>query len=143
MSLIPWNPFREMDNFSREVNSFFENWPFGMGLVRSTSPRIDVYQTEKDVVLKAELPGVAKEDLNVIVDEYSIKISGQTRRDEEYKDDNIYRAERFYGSFARTIPLPVEVAADKAKGEYKDGILTITVPKKQPGKSNGRRIEIQ
>ncbi len=141
MSLIPWNPFREMDSFINEMNNFVERLPFGLG--RITGPRIDVYQTEKDVIVKAEIPGVSKEDLNVYIDENMIRLSGQTKRDEEYKDDNIYRSERYYGSFSRTIPLPVEVKSEKASAEYRDGILKITVPKAEPGKIKGRRIDIQ
>ncbi|NMA67614.1 MAG: Hsp20/alpha crystallin family protein [Clostridiaceae bacterium] len=140
MNLIPWNPFREMDNIMNDMSSFLERLPFDFG--RLTGPRIDVYQTEKDVVIKAEIPGVSKEDLNVFIDENSIRLSGQTKRDEEFKDDNIYRSERYYGSFSRTIPLPVEVKSDKANADYKDGILKITVPKAEPGKMKGRRIDI-
>lgn len=142
MSLVPWNPFRDIDNIGKEMNSFFENSPFGF-FGKATSPRIDVYQTENDVVLKAEIPGVSKEDLNVYVDENSIRLSGQTKRDDEYKDDNVYRTERYYGSFTRTIPLPVEVKSEKAKAEYKDGILSITVPKVETTKMKGRKIDIQ
>ncbi len=141
MSLIPWNPFREMDNFISDMNNFMERMPFGFG--RTISPKIDVYQTETDVVLKAEIPGVSKEDLNIYIDDNSIRLSGETKRDEEFKDDNVYRSERYYGSFSRTVPLPMEVKSDKAKAEYKDGILKITVPKAEPGKIKGRRLEIQ
>lgn len=92
-------------------------------------PRVDVYQTEKDVVVEAEIPGVSKEDLDIYIDENSIKLSSRTERD--------------YGSFSRTIPLPVEVKSEDAKAEYRDGILSITVPKVEPAKMKGRRIDIQ
>ncbi len=106
-------------------------------------PRVDIYQTEKDVIVKAEIPGVTKENLNVIVDENSIKLSGQSKRDEVFSDENVYRKERYYGSFSRTIPLPVEVRTEEAKAEYRDGILSITVPKLEPSKAKGRRLDIQ
>ena len=92
-------------------------------------PRVDVYQTEEDVIVKAEIPGVSKEDLNVYVDENSIRLTGQTKRDERYKDENMYRTERFYGSFSRTIPLPVEVKSDRAKAEYKEGFCRLACQK--------------
>ncbi len=142
MSLTPWNPFRDIDNIGREMNHFFESSPFGV-FGRSTSPRIDVYQTENSVILKAEIPGVSKDDLNVYVDENSIRLSGQTKKGDDYKEDNVYRTERYYGSFSRTIPLPVEVKSEQAKAEYKDGILSITVPKVETTKMKGRRIDIQ
>ncbi len=85
------------------MSTFLENSPFSF-LGRQTSPRVDVYQTEKEVIIKAEIPGVSRDDLNVYIDEGSIRLTGQTRRDERYKDENMYRTERFYGSFARTIP---------------------------------------
>lgn len=138
--LVPWNPFRDLDNMNREMSNFFGNLPFGFG---QSSPRIDLYQTEKEVILKAEIPGVAKEDLNIFVDENSIRLSGETKKDQEFKDDKVYRTERAYGSFSRTIPLPVEVKSEQAKAEYRDGILSITIPKEEPSKIKGRRIDIQ
>ena len=142
MNLIPWNPFREADNLSKDISNFFDFSPmrFFGGM---SSPRVDVYQIDTDVVVKAEIPGITKEDLNVYVDENSIRLSGQSKRDNEYKDEHVYRTERFYGSFSRTIPLPVEIKSDQAKAEYKDGILSITVPKVEPAKSKGKRIDIQ
>lgn len=82
------------------------------------SPRVDVYQTEKDVIVKAEIPGISKEDLDVYIYEDSIRLSGQSKMDDEYKDENIYKTERYYGSFLRTIPLPVEVKTEHATAEY-------------------------
>lgn len=140
MALVPWNPFRDLDN-TREMSNFFDlpTKLFG-GL---SSPRVDVYQTENDVIVKAEIPGVSKEDLNLYIDENSIRLSGQSKKENEFKDENAYRAERYYGSFSRIIPLPVEVKSEQANAEYKDGILSITVPKLEPSKSKGRRIDIQ
>lgn len=141
MNLAPWNPFRDMDNIGREMSNFFDYTPKMLG--GFSSPRVDVYQTEKEVIVKAEIPGVSKEDLNLYIDESSVRLTGQTKRENELKDENAYRMERYYGSFSRTIPLPVEVKSDKAKAEYKDGVLSVTVPKVEPSKSKGRRIDIQ
>lgn len=141
MALVPWNPFRDVDNISREVSNFFDFPTRFFGGV--SSPRVDVYQTEKDIVVKAEIPGVSKEDLNLYIDENTIRLSGQTKKENEFKDENAYRTERYYGSFSRSIPLPVEVKSDQAKAEYKDGILSITIPKLEPSKSKGRKIDIQ
>ena len=142
MSLIPWNPFREMDHLGREMENFMDRVPFGF-LGKWNSPRVDVYETKENVVIKAEVPGVAKEDLHIDMDENSIRLSGQTKRDQEFKDEDVYRSERFYGSFSRVIPLPAEVKSDEAKAEYKDGILKITVPKQESSKRRSRRIDIQ
>jgi len=69
-------------------------------------------------------------------------LSGETKRDTEYKNEHIYRTERYYGSFSRTIPLPVEVKSEQAKAEYKDGILTVTVPKVETTQMKGKKIDI-
>jgi len=141
MALIPWNPFREIDHIARDMNHFFD-FPNNF-LGGFSSPRVDVYQTDNDVIVKAEIPGVSKEDLNLYIDQNTIRLSGQTRKEKELKDENAYRTERYYGSFSRVIPLPVEVKSDQAKAEYKDGILSITIPKAEPTKNHGRKIDIQ
>ena len=142
MSLIPWHAFGDFDNIGKGIDGFLENTPFSLSN-RGNSPRVDVYQTEQEVIVKAEIPGVSKEDLNVYIDENSIRLSGQMKRDEQYKEEHIYRTERAYGSFSRVIPFPVEVKVEQAKAEYKEGILSISVPKIEPTKMKGRRIDIQ
>ncbi|MGI6145601.1 MAG: Hsp20/alpha crystallin family protein [Peptococcia bacterium] len=142
LSLIPWQAFGDFDNIGRGIDSFLENTPFSI-FNRGNSPRVDVYQTEQEVIVKAEIPGVSKEDLHVYIDENSLRLSGQMKRDEQYKDEHIYRTERVYGSFSRVIPFPVEVKSEQAKAEYREGILTISVPKVEPTKLKGRRIDIQ
>ncbi len=140
MSLMPWNPFRELDHMRRELDSMLD-WPSRMqGIL---APRVDVYQTENDIIVKAEIPGVAKEDLDLYIDNNSLRLAGTTRREQELNEENAYRTERYFGSFSRTIPFPVEVKPDEAVAEYKDGILSIRVPKAQPSRSNGRRIQLQ
>jgi len=142
MALVPWNPFRDMDSIGREMSTFFD-FPSNMFASFSSSPRVDVYQTKENVIMKAEIPGVSKDDLNLFIDESTIRLDGQFKRENELKDENVYRTERYYGSFSRTIPLPAEVKPEQAKAEYKDGILSITVPKLEPTKTKSRRIDIQ
>ncbi|AGC67991.1 heat shock protein Hsp20 [Thermoclostridium stercorarium subsp. stercorarium DSM 8532] len=139
MRLVSWNPFRDID---RDVARFFENAPLSF-FGKNISPRVDVYDTEDKIVVKAEIPGVSKEDLNIYVDENTVRISGQTKRENEFNDENLYHSERYYGSFSRTIPLPVQVKSDEAEASYRDGLLSITLPKAEPAKNRGRKIEIQ
>lgn len=141
MALIPWNPFRDLENIGRDTSGFFDIPSRFFGGM--SAPKVDVYQTENEVVVKAEIPGVAKEDLNLYVDENSVRLSGQTKKENEFKEEHAYRTERFYGTFSRVIPLPVEVKSEETKAEYRDGILTVRVPKVQPSKPKGRRIDIQ
>ena len=139
MSLMPWRPLREL---SRDMWEFLERSAFpywGEG----RAPRVDIYQTETEVIVTAEVPGVSKDHLQLYVDEDAVRLSGQISQSEEFRDENIYRTERHFGTFARTVPLPVEVKPDQARAEYKDGILSVRIPKKEPGMSNSRRIDIQ
>lgn len=138
MDLMEWNPFRDIN---RQMIDFFERSPFRF-LADVTTPRVDVYQTDTDVIVKAEIPGVSKDDLNVIIDENAVRLSGQVRRSEEFKAENIYRSERHYGAFSRVIPLPAEVKAEQARAEYRDGVLTIRAPKAEPSRMRGRRLDI-
>ncbi|HEY8349580.1 MAG TPA: Hsp20/alpha crystallin family protein [Clostridia bacterium] len=140
MQLIPWLPFGDTDYISRELNSVLD---YPVKLFTGNGPRVDVYQTENNVVVKAEIPGVSRDDLQLYIDQRSIRLSGETRREDEYSESDMYRSERYYGSFSRTIPLPAEVKPEEAKAEYRDGILSIIVPKSEPSKSKGRKIDIQ
>ncbi len=142
MDLVPGNQFRGLDNIEHGTNSLFDIYPF-RAFSHFSSPKIDIYQTEGDVILKAEIPGVLKEDLNVYIDKDSIRLSGMTRKNEEYEENNVYKTERSYGSFSRTISLPADVIADQATAEYKDGILSVTVPKTEPRDIKGHRIDVQ
>jgi len=142
VSLVPGNPFRDIDHLGREFNHWLNLSPFQAFGGMNTAPRVDLFQTDDEVVVKAEIPGVAKEDLNVYLDDNLIRLSGQIKRGNEFKDENIYRTERYYGSFSRTVPLPVEVRSDEARAEYQDGILSIKMPKATPSKIKGKRIEI-
>lgn len=140
MSLIPWSSFRDLDNITRDMANSFYRSPFEF-FTRQT-PAVDVYESNGDVIIKAEIPGVSKEDLNVYVEKDAVRLYGQAKRDAEYKDENVYRTERFYGNFSRIIPLPVEVKSEQARAEYKDGILKITVPKMEVMQTRGKKIDI-
>jgi len=138
MSLVSWNPFRDTD---RDMFRFFDSIPFSLS-GRNIGPRVDVYDVKDKIVVKAEIPGVSKEDLNIYVDENSLRISGQTRRENEFTDENAFHSERYYGSFSRTIPLPAEVKSEQAEASYKDGVLSVILPKAEPSKNRGRKIDI-
>ena len=141
MDLVQWNPFRELDQLNHELQHSFGFSPKRVPYM-TTAPRIDVYQTEKDVIVKAEIPGMSKKDLNVYVDENVIRLSGETKRNTQFKEENIYRSERYYGRFSRVVPLPVKTKSAEAQAEYTDGVLSITLPKLEVSPSNGRRLPI-
>ncbi|WP_027307792.1 Hsp20/alpha crystallin family protein [Caloramator sp. ALD01] len=136
MYLKPIEPFREMERLRRQMDSLFSFEDF-------ERPRIDVIETENEVKVKAEIPGISKDDLDIVVYDEEVRISGEFKKSDEYKDENLRRVERYYGSFSRVVPLPAEVKAEEAKAEYKDGILTLTIPKSDRQTSRGKRIKLQ
>lgn len=142
MSLVQWNPFREVDNFTKDMWNMLDRFPFSRPFNLNGGPKIDIYETNDEIIMKAEIPGIDKKDLNVSVDENYIRLSGQIKRSNEFSDENIYHSERFYGNFSRTIPLPVGIKPDQTTAEYKDGILTITAPKQETSKKKEKRIDI-
>lgn len=142
MSFVDWGPFREMEDLTSEVNEFLGNFPLSI-INRYATPRTDVYQTDKQVIVKSEVPGLSKEDIEVLIEDTYIRLSGQKKRKKTLENEEIYRSEQFYGSFSRIIPLPSEVQPDKAVAEYKDGILSIIVPKSDNTTLRGKKVDIR
>ncbi len=127
-----WNPFRELARIENELNKLFTEFlPSTRETVEAVTwaPRVDVYEKDNNLVIEAEIPGAKKEDIEVKIKDNAVVIRGELKKEEEKKEENFYRKERFYGTFERVIPLPVEVKAEEAKAEFKDGILKLTIPK--------------
>ncbi len=135
MSVGPWRPWRELSDLREAM---FRNFMPGLW---ETGPRFDVYQTDTEVVATAELPGLAsRDDVEITATEDSLSIRGEIRRSEETKEQNYHRAERYYGTFTRTISLPVKVEPEKATATYKKGLLTIHIPRAENQRQ--RRVQI-
>jgi len=146
-NLIPWEPFRKMANIGTIFDRFFvrnlAQLSRGLSLFgdRFWSPAVDVYDRKDHLVVKAELPGMDKKDIKVSVDGNILTIKGETKKEQEVKEKDYYHSERAYGSFYRTLPLPVAVQKEKVKASYKDGILTIELPKSK--EAGSKELEIQ
>ena len=139
MPLIPFEPMRHMDQWRRDLDRFFQDG-FGMWS-EFGSPRVDVYETEQEVVAHCELPGLEKkEDVQIHVDHQSLTIYGQISRNRETNEEQMHRKERFVGRFQRTVSLPVPVKTEGTKATYKNGILEVRMPKAD--KHQGTRIDI-
>jgi HSP20 family protein len=106
-------------------------------------PSIDILEDKGDIVVKAELPGVKKEDIDITLTDDTITISGEKKKEEEVKKKDYYRYESSYGSFCRTFSLPSEVQSDKAKTKMKDGILEIRIPKTEEAKKKEVKVKIE
>lgn len=133
-SMVRWDPFSEFSSLRRAMDRVFDDftpvrtWRTNGETSELTFP-IDLYETNDSVVVKAVLPGVDPNAVDISVQGDTITIKGETRHEEEAKDGGWYRREIRYGAFSRTIPLPVRVNFDKADAKFKDGMLTVTLPK--------------
>ena len=130
MSLVRWNPNRTLISISHEIDRFFND--FGLNLRESDTvwcPSVDLSETENTYEVKAEMPGMKKEDIKVEVKENVLILTGEKKH--ETKDDkkNFHRLERVYGKFQRSFRLPREVKSEEIKAKYRNGVLTIEIPK--------------
>ena len=145
MSLIRWQR-RQLPTMFDEMERMFERlvprrwWPLEEEEY-AFGPAVDVYQTDDEVVVKVELPGVSREDVNVTAQEDAVVIDGQSRQEEKIEEEGYCRRELRYGSFHRTIPLPATVNPDEVQAKFADGVLTIRAPK-APAPEAGKKIEI-
>jgi len=133
-----WPSFGRLSDLRDEIDRLFESPLTELtrtsNLLSGWTPALDVYEDKDNYTVKAELPGMKKEDIEVSLHEGSLSISGERKSEAKHEDAEVYRAERFFGRFQRTVSLPSAVAADKVKAAYKDGVLTITLPKTEEAK---------
>jgi HSP20 family protein len=143
-------PFEDMERFFDNV--FARGWlrPFGwerprwgemMSAFEERMPKVDVIDREEEVVVRAEVPGVSKDDLDVTVSDNTVTIRGETRHEEKEEKGDYYRSEMTRGSFARTVLLPSDVDADQAKAKFSDGVLELTLPKVEKAKKKTVKID--
>ncbi len=130
-NLIHWEPMREMVTLREAMDRLFDDSftrPFGLA-DGWHSPAIDLYQTDEEVVVKAALPGVKADEVQIHVAGDVLTIKGETKEQHESKQKNYHLREQRWGAFERSVVLPTAVVADKAKAEFEDGVLTVTLPK--------------
>jgi HSP20 family protein len=133
-NLIRWEPEREMMTLREAIDRLFDDAftrPLGIrdGWRGLGVPAIDMYQTEDDVVVKATLPGMKADDVQINITGDVLSIKGEMKEKNETKEKNYHVREQRWGSFERSVMLPTSIVSDKAKAEFEDGILTITLPK--------------
>lgn len=134
-----WKEFTTLSNrLSRLVQTPREDEGDYLG---SWSPVVDIYDKGGEVVIHAELPGMKKEDIDIRVENNVLNIRGKKERKEEVKEEGYFRSERAYGTFSRSFSLPTTVDAKKISAEYKDGVLTLNLPKAEEAKP--RQIEVK
>lgn len=138
MNIVKWDPFRSLLDFPR-VGSPFDA-PQSEGRARNWAPVVDIYEKDGDLVIRAELPGVTRDDIDVSVEDGVLTLSGERKTEEALEDANAYRRERFFGKFARAFTLPDNVDAESIGASFKDGVLEVRVPKVERAKA--RKIEV-
>jgi len=106
------------------------------------APAVDVFEEKDDIVVKAELPGIEKDNIEVNLTDHHLTIKGEKKKEEEVKDERYYRSERSYGSFMRTVELPKDVHADKVKASFKNGILEVRLPKTEDAKAKEIKVRV-
>jgi HSP20 family protein len=116
-------------------------WPSDAGII-TRMPAVDVYEEQEDVVVKAEIPGLSKEDISVQVTDSALTIKGEKKREEEIKEEDYYCCERSFGAFTRTVDLPSEVKADQVKASFKNGVLEVRMPKTEEAKTRSITVKI-
>jgi HSP20 family protein len=136
-SLRRWEPFRSLMNVQTDLDRVFDEF-FGRPLARQEgvrAPTVDVSETADEVLVKAELPGIGKDDLEVEVLPESLSIRAEMSQEKEEKEQTYYRRERVWRRYERVLPLPAEVVTDQAKATMKDGVLEVHMPKTERSKS--------
>jgi HSP20 family protein len=145
-NIVRWEPFRELVSLREAMDRLFEESfvrpgggrlaPAGMEV-----PAVDVYQTDDAVVVKSAIPGIKPEDIDISITGDTLTIKGETRVEEEVNEENYIRRERRYGSFCRSLALPLPVVTEKAEAEFENGVLTLTLPKAEEVKPKAIKIK--
>ena len=152
MSLVRWNPTRELATWpsdlfgiQREMNRMFDGFFRGTNdedyEISSWTPAVDIAEHDDEYLVKVELPGVNKDEVKLTLENSILTIRGEKKQEKETKKENYHRVERSYGSFQRSFTLPAAVKADKIDASYKDGILTVALPKAEEAKP--KQIEVK
>ena len=140
MQLVRWNPNRELFNWHDRVNRLFDGAfsPAVFGNEEASmwgwNPVVDIFENDDHIVIKAELPGIDKKDIQVDVKDRVLTLKGERSTENEVEEDHYYRRERSYGKFERSFTLPAYVDSEKIKADYKDGVLQLEIPKPEERK---------
>jgi len=146
MELVRWRPRRDLpvgrDEIDRAFDRLLRNWWTPAAFSEfDWNPSVDVAETDSEIIVKADVPGVSKDDIDITVDSNQLIIGGDKKQETEEKGKNFYHMERRYGSFRRVFGLPSTADTDKIRAGFDNGVLTVTIPKTEVAK--GRKIEIE
>jgi len=147
---VALSPFEEMEKrfdefFRRPFSLFGPTWwaSLRMPELEEITPTVDIYEDGNDIIVKADLPGMKKENIDVNISDNTVTISGEKKKEEKVEKKNYFSMERSYGSFSRSFRMPAEVQSDKAKASFKDGVLELRVPKTAEAIKKEKKVQIQ
>jgi HSP20 family protein len=141
------DPFRDLTDIQSEMNRLFDTFfgrpaPQTGGMERVWAPAVDMYETKDELVMAVELPGVSEKDIHLSITGDLLSVKGERHWQQDVKQENFFRSERWLGKFERTLPLPMPVQSDKVKAAYRDGVLMITLPKAEEIKAKEIKIDV-
>ncbi len=154
MSIERWSPVRELETMRREMDRIWEEmfpairrpfegpWRQLTGERGVGTPAIDIIDRGKELVVKADMPGVGKEDIDISLHDDTLTITGEVKAEKETKEDNYYHMERRSSSFSRSVSVPFKVEADKISASLKNGVLTVTLPKSEAAETRKIKVEV-
>ena len=154
-AVTPWRPFMDLTRWERDMDRMMEDflgrrvrpwWPerlFRTDELDVRAPAVDVFEEKDDIVVKAEVPGMDKDNIEVKLTDHTLTIKGEKKKAEEVKEENYYRSERSYGSFFRTLELPKDVHAEKVKATFKNGVLEVRMPKTEEAKAKEVKVKVE
>lgn len=152
-AITPWRPFTDLSKWESETDRMFNDffgrrmrpwwpalWSEGGGAI--TTPVVDVFDEKDEIVVKAELPGLEKGDIEVSITDSQMTLKGEKKKEENIERENYYKRERSYGAFLRSVELPTDVQADKVKAAFKNGVLEVRLPKTEEAKTKTTKVKI-
>ena len=144
MAITRWDPFREVAALQNRVNSLFRDFNDGESSLTTTNfiPAVDVYEDEKRIVLKLEVPGIPEKDLDVTVENNTLIVKGERKFEKEEKEENFHRIERRYGSFSRAFTLPTTVETENIDAKYENGVLKLELKKKPEAQPKQIKVNV-
>jgi len=144
MVITRWTPFREVATLQNRVNSLFRDISDGESAMTTASfiPAVDIYEDEKKVVLKLEVPGIEEKDLDVSVENHTLTVKGERKLEKEEKQENFHRVERRYGSFYRAFTLPNTVDTENVAASYTAGVLKLELTKKPEAQPKQIKVNV-
>lgn len=149
MALVRWQPFQELSHLRQQMDRLFEelmperDWASLPGDGDIWAPAIEIQETDQDIMVKAEIPGIEAKDLEVQVTQEEVSITGENREEKQTEEKGFFRSELRYGQFQRRIPLPAPIQTDHVKSKFKNGILSLTMPKVENAQRKVVKVKVE